>query len=984
MAQKLDLKIKGLYKNPNVFSDVPAGALSVAKDVVIERDSIVETRRGQNFYKNQLAQVPDKIFNFINNRILRTVDGKMLHDNGNVWTEYNGLYPSIDKKTKAQSLEVNRNFYFTSTTGIKKLDSITSDITFAGAVRALDGLGVVIGSSGFLNNNKSVAYRIVWGYKDKNQNLILGAPSSRIVITNDSGGSRNVSIDFIIPDGVTTNWFYQLYRSQIVDIGIEPNDEMQLSQEIYVTSAQVTAEKVITTDNTPDSLKGATLYTSPSQQGILETNDQPPAALDIEVYKDHVFFANTYSKQKLTLNLISVDSNNINSFGTRLFSCAITSGSSIVNDFSTTVGLRVGMGVFIPVDTPAFPSGTVIVSIDSATQITVSNNSTVTAPTASISFGDRISIAGVDYFASVSGFVNPLPPNFFPIETLLTPSENIQDSALSLINVINTSAANTSVYAYYLSGFNDLSGKILLESRVLGEKEFALSSTFGVSFSPALPNRKRITAISTGLLVSSITSVAHGLTTNDFVYIYNSNSTPKVDGTFKVTVSSVNVFSIVSPVSVAGTTAFFSLNQNAVVTENNSRPNVIAISKNSQPESVPLLSSLIVGSANFPIKRILTNRDSLFVFKDDGIFLINGEDRSNFRVQLLDNTAIMLGPETAVTVNNQIFIFTTQGVCSVSETGVQILSKPVEGELLALTGQENGFGENFFEERAFAVGLESRRSYVLYLPSFGTDGQATQQFTYNFFTNCWTQWSTKRSCGVSSNLTNVLYSGNIDNSFVYKEREDNSIISNPLKLYADEQFEIVIDNVSGNVLTVANATGLQNGNTIQQGSLEAVILDVNSNVLTISDATIFSLGGATVYRQIEPEVEFVPIDIENPTVLKQFREAILIFKNRAMYNVSFKCRSNFYVTSNNEPLFVNTFLTVDGEKPFLTFPWRAAPFDKTQKQSWDNDVAIRTFITAESQRALWIAVNISTKQAFTYFQLQGISIVFNTMESRFK
>jgi len=512
-----------------------------------------------------------------------------------------------------------------------------------------------------------------------------------------------------------------------------------------------------------------------------------------------------------------------------------------------------------------------------------------------------------------------------------------------------------------------------------------LSSTQGASFSPALPNRQTITS-NTAATSSVITSVAHGLTTNDFIYIYNSNSTPSIDGVHQVTVLTGDTFSIPVTVSIAGTTGYFSMNDDAVVSDNNTRPNVLAISKFSQPESVPLISSLPVGSANFPIKRILTNRDSLFVFKDDGIFIVNGEDRSNFRVQLLDNTAILLGPETAVTLNNQIFCFTTQGVCSVSETGVQILSKPIEGEILSLANQENGFGDNFFQQRAFGVAVESRRSYILYLPSFGVDNQSTQQFVYNFFTGCWYRWTTKRSCGVASRITNVLYTGNSDNSFIYKEREDNGIISNPLNVYADESYNVEISDVTDNVITVDAITNLSEGYTVRQGNLEAVILGIDSdtNQLTLSNDTAFSLSTAQVSKPINPIVEFIPIDIENPGILKQYREYTLIFKNRAVYNVIAQCRSNFYIQNNSAPTFTTNALTIDAGLPFISYPWREAPFDKTNPSSWEQDAAIRTFVPLEVQRALWIAIRISTNQAFTYFQLQGVSVVFNAMETRFK
>ena len=46
MSQILNLKARGLYTNNNQLSEVPEGALSVAKNISISSDSIIESRRG--------------------------------------------------------------------------------------------------------------------------------------------------------------------------------------------------------------------------------------------------------------------------------------------------------------------------------------------------------------------------------------------------------------------------------------------------------------------------------------------------------------------------------------------------------------------------------------------------------------------------------------------------------------------------------------------------------------------------------------------------------------------------------------------------------------------------------------------------------------------------------------------------------------------------------------------------------------------------
>lgn len=65
-----------------------------------------------------------------------------------------------------------------------------------------------------------------------------------------------------------------------------------------------------------------------------------------------------------------------------------------------------------------------------------------------------------------------------------------------------------------------------------------------------------------------VTSVAHGLATNDVVYFVNSNSTPSLNGSKVVTVTGVDTFTVPVDVTVAGTTGeWMNANEYQIVTE---------------------------------------------------------------------------------------------------------------------------------------------------------------------------------------------------------------------------------------------------------------------------------------------------------------------------------------------------------------------------------------------------------------------------------
>ena len=54
------------------------------------------------------------------------------------------------------------------------LDSYSASVASTGMPKGLDGSGSTTGASGWFTNSTQVAYRVVWGTRDANNNLYLG------------------------------------------------------------------------------------------------------------------------------------------------------------------------------------------------------------------------------------------------------------------------------------------------------------------------------------------------------------------------------------------------------------------------------------------------------------------------------------------------------------------------------------------------------------------------------------------------------------------------------------------------------------------------------------------------------------------------------------------------------------------------------------------------------------------------------------------
>jgi hypothetical protein len=342
MSQALNLKIRGLFTHPNDLSEIPEGALARADNVVINKESVAELRRGfdrqtyafgnVNDRANKLIQYQDKLLaHYSTNKLAR-------YDDASGWIDYSGTFEHPDSDlARVRTAEANSNLYITTAAGIKVLDVYNGTPGSAGIPRGLDCKATLTGVSGFMTNDTQVGYRVVWGIKDANNNLILGAPSQRASVANSSGGTRDVSLQITIPAGITTDHFYQVYRSALsASASTEPSDEMGLVYEANPTAGEITAKTLTVTDQTPEDLRGATLYTSPSQQGVVQANDEPPMAKDVAEFKNCLWFANTKSKHRLYVTIVAVGGTN----GIQLNDTLTIAGTTYTAKAAETVSSR--------------------------------------------------------------------------------------------------------------------------------------------------------------------------------------------------------------------------------------------------------------------------------------------------------------------------------------------------------------------------------------------------------------------------------------------------------------------------------------------------------------------------------------------------------------------------------------------------------------------------------------------------------------------
>lgn len=891
MAQILQIRNKGLFTSPNEFSSVPEGGMAKADNCVITVDNIIEPRRGRD--RIATAPLTTDLFSrfefYQDQQIANWTGGKIGYLSGSSFTAVSGTYNHPDANlARTRFLLSQSNLYFTTDGGVYRMDAYNATPALAGMYKGLDISLALSGSSGFLASGNQTAYRVVWGIRDANLTVILGAPSGRAVIANATGSGRDIALTLTIPSGVTTSNFFQVYRSQASGgATIVPDDELGLIYENNPTGGEIAAGVLTFTDRTTDDLRGTTLYTSTSQEGIDQANERPPLADDIEEFQQCIVYANTKSKQRKIFTVLACTGTGGIAYADTVTIAGTTYTYAGTEDATTRKVALYGSTTVTGTVTNGSPN---ITAIADTSTLRIGKLITGTGVPASTYIGSIVANTSVGMVNAAGAAVNgtgasPGVPASI-VYTDGTPAQNIQDTANSLVRIINRNTTNTTVYAYYLSGPDDLPGEILIEERAIGGSAFyLLASANSTAYNPALPT--------------------------------------------------------------SGTT---------VASENDDFQNGLSISKTQKGEAVPLTSVRRVGSANTAIRRIKKLRNTLFIFKErEGIYRMTGTAPDNFQIDLFDSSAKLYAPDSVDIVNNQIWCLCDQGITVVTETGVSVVSRPIEDLIL----DQFGLALTAVKYYSFGVGYETDRQYILYTVSTSADTVPSQAFVFNIFTQAYTRWPESKSTGKVSLVDDKLYLGDGTTYYLEQERKNRNYTD-----YVDYGVANTISSYSSKTVVIPSTNEIAVGDLLyQSASIQSLITDVQPGQVTVQDTITWSVGACTVYKGIACQLEYSAATAGNPGELHQFPEISMLFRAARFYSatLSFATDASGYFED----------VTLYGARTGLwgLFPWGSAAWGGTA-----TTIPIRTLVPLEKQRGSLMRVRFTHRQGYGYFKLYGYSL----------
>lgn len=296
-----------------------------------------------------------------------------------------------------------------------------------------------------------------------------------------------------------------------------------------------------------------------------------------------------------------------------------------------------------------------------------------------------------------------------------------------------------------------------------------------------------------------------------------------------------------------------------------------------EPEAWPLGNFIPVGKRGSNILRGKALKDRLYLFMDDGTVQVISGGGGQFRVDELDSSAQLIGPDTVCVANNQIWCFTTQGFVTVSEVGVGVVGLPVEADTRMLLAPVLETTKLV----SFGFGYESERMVGIWVPTNAGQTVAQAGYIYNYFSKAWTRWPMARTCGAVSPYVSdagddgfpvdTLHMGDGDSNHARIERK-----SLTAEDFADETLPLSLADYSGTTVVLLSTAGISVGDVLRFGdTARAVVTEVtDATHVEVSNEAEFD-DPLTVCKSFPCELQWATVTGGAPGLEKDMEEMTL-------------------------------------------------------------------------------------------------------------
>jgi hypothetical protein len=417
----------------------------------------------------------------------------------------------------------------------------------------------------------------------------------------------------------------------------------------------------------------------------------------------------------------------------------------------------------------------------------------------------------------------------------------------------------------------------------------------------------------------------------------------------------------------AGGAAFFPVLPNAfgtVYSRNDDLPNAIFVSKLGEPEAVPIVNFLLVGSANKEILAIRALRDSVIILKEDGVFRLVGDAPGNFTVTAVDNTVICQAPHSVQVLNNQVVFLSNQGVCLVTESAVQIISRKIEDVIQPILGYDT------LAAQTFAVAYETERMYLIstILPGETTN---TAVYAYNILNDAWSRWDTMFSAGTIG-PRDMLYLVTTGNK-IHRERKSGTRLD-----YSGQNTTVTVVSVGTLIATITSSVApvagdvLNKSDTINRISTVTFAGGSNYNLTFARTHNLQAADSVILYKAYTATIRMAPFHAGLVGRTKQFSQCQIHMHDQGISRALLSFVTNYFGGSENTNWSLPSTGIGWGFEPWGFFSWGEGDATNIDIETKPSRI-IRFYIPRFAHRATWIQLQLQHSEAVEALNIQALA-----------
>lgn len=971
----------GLFQQANSFN-VPDGALEIARNVVITSDDVIEKVRG--FYQyldpspdtiNQTFQYQKTVLLAMTNKIVYLTETGTDPNFVGVKNALTGINFTITAPRRSRSVESNKNFYFTTDQGVGKLEAFNGAVQRSGIPPGLDIRGRFLAENGVLDGASQVGYRAVFGRQDSNSNLLLGAPGEIFIFNNQGFTLKPYTSTGAGPYTITVDNspdLHNLVTGMIADVS---NATVSAANGSFAVTVTTPTQFTYVTSVNPMS---GTLSWSATRSARIEVTIPREltanAGYFVQIYRTkpasgtpqpqfYLVTQHTLTAAEITAGVMVFD-DDVEDF---LLSAGLytnpnsAEGPRATNDrapMCNDIGVFKNFMLFANcqlrqtinldiVDTSQLNYGDYVDIMVGATtrryraragvgNQTVAAISVAGAGNITITYTAHGGILGDTVY--ISSVVGTLPAGFYVISNVTANTFDINApsftaSALDFSFVFNLGGD----YLWFLDLINVSVGVQLRNSaqglvRAINRDPTDLIYAIYVSLPDGVPGEMRLDG-------------------------------QGFDGAINLRASSTQAGTAFSPILPTSFGTVFS--------SGDQQPSAIYMAKISEPEAVPRLQFILIGSSSKKILRIFALKDSIIVIKEDGVYRVTGDfpDPNILGITLIDSTIIGINDNAASLINNQVAFLSNQGACLVTNAGVQLISRRIEDIIQPIVGT------TYAQTLGGSLSYETERLWLLStVEPQGTSLGTT--YIYNVINGSWTTMDQTFQTGFIG-PADRLYLVTAGNKLL-RERKEFTRLD-----YSGQNYNVTVTSTSANTAIITSTVAVpEEGDILLEGNVIYRIIAVtalpgNSFQLTFGRAVGLSTGAHILYSGYTSIIEFSPIHGGEVGLSKQFAQFQMHLRYSALTRAVIGFSNNYYGADSETTWSSDTISPTSdggwGDLPWGLFPWGLEDTINLQYTSREAPI-VRVYVPLFTQRGTYLKPKITHKTAGEPMVIQAVTL----------